>query len=131
MFRSRPVIEDIVLTAVISKPKLITIYKYYIENERIADIYHLMKNEVSSKYTLKDCVRRFKIGKAELEFLKKNIDTLMNLEPLVIYERGRYRVICKLCGKKMCEPSLYHHIRKKHKDYIIKIINELMNDGKE
>jgi hypothetical protein len=119
-------IFDIVVTALIDKHKLETLYRYYVKNERISDIYYSMSNHIPSKYAVRGYVLRTRISKEGIEFLRKHINDLIQLD-LIHTNEGRGRLRCKLCGKKLPQQSLYHHLRTKHKDYITEIINKLNN----
>lgn len=121
-------VEDLILMSLINKRKLAILYMYYVDNERPADIYYhvnyVMRDEVMRripKCTVKEIIRRYRLGRDDVEFLRKNVDVLMSLEPIHTYEINRYggvKMICKLCGKRMGETPLYYHIKKKHREYL-------------
>jgi hypothetical protein len=122
--------------SLINKRKLAILYMYYVNNERPADIYYhvnyVMKDVVMKKIpkcTVKEIIRRYRLGREDIEFLRKNVDTLMSLEPIYTYEMNRYgglKMTCKLCGKRMSETPLYYHIKKKHKEYLRGLVMKLV-----
>lgn len=134
MIRSH--VEDLVLMSLINKRKLTILYMYYVNNERPADIYYhvnyVMRDEVMKripKCTVKEIIRRYRLGRDDVEFLRKNIDILMNLEPIHTYEINRYgglKMVCKLCGKRMSETPLYYHVKKKHGEYLRGLMMKLV-----